>query len=247
MSTAIARIVTPEGFVIAADGRAFDKIKQVVVSESEQKIFPVSGTRLAYSIAGTNLITRGETDDIVFDFSIEIPKVLNGLPRNLIGIDQFVENLADGIYAALSAANELAGKGKITKWPAPERDETTMILIDGHYGSRAEQRDVVFYHERPSLNSLRIERNGGRWIGSQRMIDVLSNWNDPRLAVYKFPFNKPSNLPDAISTAKKYILAYSDPEAHEIDAKESRSIGRRIHIATITTSDGFQWVPGFEP
>jgi hypothetical protein len=51
MSTAIARIETSQGFALAADSRAFDYLKRIVVSDFAQKIFPVANRRLAYTLA----------------------------------------------------------------------------------------------------------------------------------------------------------------------------------------------------
>jgi hypothetical protein len=47
--------------------------------------------------------------------------------------------------------------------------------------------------------------------------------------------------------AHAYIKACSGPEALAMDPKPCAGIGGRVHIATITPKDGFQWVPGFEP
>jgi hypothetical protein len=88
------------------------------------------------------------------------------------------------------------------------------------------------------------ESSGG-WIGSQAILRLLLDGRDRRLAVYKL--EPPRNMPEAIATATKYIRAYSDPEAREIDPKACAAVGNRIHIATITPTDGFRWVPGFEP
>src|SRR5262249_6568102 len=55
MPTAIARVYTNEGFVIAADGRSFNHKTQEPHNENTQKIFPIqvsADIQLAYSIAG---------------------------------------------------------------------------------------------------------------------------------------------------------------------------------------------------
>jgi hypothetical protein len=43
-----------------------------------------------------------------------------------------------------------------------------------------------------------------------------------------------------------YIQASADPEAAKVD-EYANAIGGHIHMATITPTEGFQWVPGFEP
>src|ERR1039457_7383111 len=54
MSTAIARIWTSDGFVVAADGRQTNSLTREVMTDSAQKIFPVEHPhrKLAYAIAG---------------------------------------------------------------------------------------------------------------------------------------------------------------------------------------------------
>lgn len=89
MSTAIARIYTPEGFVVAADGRAYDPDNRMVISDSVQKIFPIeqSRRRLAYALAGTAGLTRKNSPEVVFDFVSETAKAVEALaetrPRSL--------------------------------------------------------------------------------------------------------------------------------------------------------------------
>ena len=69
MSTSIVRIYTPEGFVIAADGRNYNADTKTVVSDSVQKIFPIEqmGGRLAYTLTGTCEITPRHSNEVTFD------------------------------------------------------------------------------------------------------------------------------------------------------------------------------------
>jgi hypothetical protein len=240
MSTAIARIDTPEGFVIAADCRAFDYLKGVVSSDSVQKIFPVPNRRLAYTLAGPTIVTRGEPDEIVFDFVEEAKKALQRLPKNLNNVDEFAEAVGSVLYRSLALANNL----DTSNWlEYLAEGKPTMISLDGYYDSEvAVQLELVFNY-RPYA-PYHIEQRGG-WIGSRTVNKVLRDRRDPRLVSYRF--EEPTNLSDAISAAQKYILAYSDPEAHKIDPDTCASVGKRIHMATITQANGFRWVPGFEP
>lgn len=71
MSTAIIRIYTREGFVVAADGRRRRHRPTgdwAILSDSVQKIFPIEeeGRSLAYAMAGAAQIA-GEAGQILFD------------------------------------------------------------------------------------------------------------------------------------------------------------------------------------
>jgi len=72
MSTAIVRTYTPEGFVIAADGRVRNEDGNVVRDQA-QKIFPIGGNNiryLAYSISGTAGIPSRDATEVAFDFGL---------------------------------------------------------------------------------------------------------------------------------------------------------------------------------
>jgi hypothetical protein len=47
-------------------------------------------------------------------------------------------------------------------------------------------------------------------------------------------------------TDDTWFRSCCDPVAVEIDP-DCKFYGGRIHAATITPKDGFQWVPGYEP
>src|SRR5690242_9871498 len=69
MSTAIVRIYTQEGFVIAADGRRRRTRDWKIISDHVQKVFPVvePGRSIAYAMTGTTQIPA-ENEEILFDF-----------------------------------------------------------------------------------------------------------------------------------------------------------------------------------
>src|ERR1017187_1690816 len=70
MSTAISRVYTKDGFVVAADGRAQNSEDGSIISDSTQKIFLINqpNISLAYSLAGTVGITPEKSDNVIFDF-----------------------------------------------------------------------------------------------------------------------------------------------------------------------------------
>jgi hypothetical protein len=183
----------------------------------------------------------------VFDFVEETKKALESLPRELNSVDHFAEVLASILYHSLVRSNQPTGKSQIAmrpEWIDTLADGSpTTISLDGYYDSDdAVQRELVFDYR--GYAPFHIEKSG-RWIGSKEVIKVLWDRGDPRLAAYKM--ESPTTLSDAISIAKKYIRAYSESEAHIIDPKTCSRVGGRPHIATITPSEGFRWVPRFEP
>src|SRR6266568_644651 len=77
MSTAIVRTYTPDGFVIAADGRARRAEDGKVETEKIQKIFPIGGSSsrfLAYSISGAATIASRDATEVAFNFVAEIKR-----------------------------------------------------------------------------------------------------------------------------------------------------------------------------
>jgi hypothetical protein len=248
MATAIARIVTPEGVVIAADGRAVDKFNGTILTDSMQKIFPARNRMLAYSVSGIALLTKGDSDDVLFDFltATHAAVAMPFLQRQL-SMHSYASTLAMLLHDSLSLTRQDAGVSQTTTWPTPQADSQTVICLDGYCESEmAEQRELIFYHNRPPGFAVHVTHNG-YWIGSQRVRNVLYDRADPRLAAYKMPFLEPNTVSEAISRATKYIHAYGEPDARSIDPKVCDSVGNRLHIATITPANGFQWVSGFEP
>src|SRR5450755_3636575 len=59
MPTSIVQVYTPEGFVVAADGREYDITSGKTLSDNIRKIFTVNenGRALLYSVSGTNKLT----------------------------------------------------------------------------------------------------------------------------------------------------------------------------------------------
>jgi len=70
MSTAIARIYTKEGFVVAADGRRLSGKTGDIASDDVQKIFPLvrAGCNMAFSVAG---VAQLVSEIGMFDFGLE--------------------------------------------------------------------------------------------------------------------------------------------------------------------------------
>jgi hypothetical protein len=248
MPTAIARLLTPEGFVIAADLRSNDRLYQTVYSESAQKIFPTSDKKLACALGGTALITIGNSDDVLFNIVPEITRALQNpmlSSDDLDGIDEYAAFLGSLLYSSYVRACRQRCIPLITKRNKITTEENnTTIFLDGYFRDQSVQREIYLCWDRPSAAALHITKTG-QWFGSPKINSVLFDKNDPRLACFKL--EKPKDIREAILMAQRYILSYSSAEAYSIDPETCRTVGSQSHIATITHADGFRWFPGFEP
>lgn len=287
MSTAVVRIYTPEGFVIAADGYSDDTDTPEF---NCQKIFPIKGTfgTLAFGISmlGSALFTNdvtGATLKIVFGQECQhtadklqsyTPKSLNdyadqfsrlfleqvqfriakGAEEGIVSGSDYSEWKKSGALTLLHFAGYIAS-GNAGNPLLPSMATNTVRLADGSV------------EPGPALLNISHSPAVGFFYGSQQILSILqsegaqfskhSEREQDRLALRIWQqYSKPAHrdlkegrgisLSSAIEAATSYIQACSDVEARKID-QQCRSIGGKIHVATITLKDGFKWVPGFEP
>ncbi len=248
MSTAIARIYTPEGFVIATDGRATDPDDGTWFAV--QKLFPIEqpARRLAYILADTVAITRKNSKEIVFDFAqgiVEAIKVTTGTQSR--SLYEYARELATVLDVALKCATKAA------KIPPPDPDiedwDSTSVFIDGYCGKHPERAHIQFIHDGDdqTIPKISAEDLKHKWWGSKEIASILFDEVDPRLAAYKIaeyrvPAVQPTTLLEAIEMARRYVSAHCDPKALEIDRRACSKCGPPIRIATITFPEGFRWV-----
>jgi len=242
MSTAISRIYTPEGFVVAADRRRLH-VESGEANDTVQKIFYVKqpGRHLAYALAGTTGITReGNNTDVLFDFVCETTEAVDTLAGvRAKNLEQYARLMQEALLPSLTQAKSVSG----------EVPEPTLIFLDGYYNGRPERAHIQFF---PDDSDPQVSPDGlypGRSIGhgSERVLELVYD-NDPRFAAFAIPYRSLDSvgLSDAIDIAKRDIEVQCSPEALLIDEKICRAIGGRPLIATVTPTGGFQWVPGFE-
>jgi hypothetical protein len=266
MSTAIVRTHVPEGFVIAADGRARGAEEWNVVTDEAQKIFAIGGF-LAYSISGTPSIASRDATEVSFDFVARINTATQALSTRRFGtLADYAKRACGAVHQALKDA-KLAGQ---LDYPDPEpaaldpseRGSTIVkVLIDGYHKGAPSRVKVRFFHEKQVLERLEVLQqelvSGAPWYqGSEIVFDLICGTRrgepgDQWVSAYEkksmnLTFHPNTTLDTHARMAHAYISACSGPEAHAIDP-QCAGIGGHIHIATITPKDGFQWVPGFEP
>jgi hypothetical protein len=241
MPTAISAVPTLEGLVIGSDGRCCG-LDNEIKSDEVQKIFPIDqpGAKLAYALIGE--VKFGQSDvGTLFDFGIEIVCSLQhiGLPE---GPRQYMGRLAVDLRKKFNVARG------ILKLEPPEGSQTT-VVVGGFYGETQRLGYIALTHGpcRTEEETYDFPPGGSFPFGSIKLIELMRN-GDPRFAKYAQPSRiGMKSLRDGIERVRQDILIHYDPEASKVDEKACSHIGGRVQIATVTLTDGFRWVPGFEP
>jgi hypothetical protein len=265
----IVRTYTPEGFVVASDGRETAAEDNSVITEERQKIFPIVSPHgsLALSICGTVRIPSDDHSRIAVDITREaiesIESIKNRRSKNLCGL---ATRLSRPIFTAMRRVVET---GEITRYPTSfdpvegERGSTiARLALDGFYNGYASAASIRYFHEdgvlgEPEILPEPLHPGSHRGYGSPVIGRVLFDPDDERLDVFRnskifehrgsFMYTDQIDLKAAIERSRRYIQACSHhPEAIELD-KRCIMIGGKIQIATITRESGFQWLPGYEP
>lgn len=139
VSTAISRISTPEGFVIASDSRKTTNRSEIV--DGCAKIFPIerADARLAYGLAGATTITRGD-GPVVFDFQKETAQAVEYLSEAKMKTWwDFLEALRECVIAPLN-------ESRIKFAWNPSEAEETEIFIGGFFGKHPKCAKISFQH-----------------------------------------------------------------------------------------------------
>ena len=241
MPTAISAVPTSEGLVIGSDGRCCGPDNEIK-SDKSQKIFPIDqpSTKLVYALMGE--VSFGYSDvGALFDFGIEIPYSLQqiGVPGNP---SQYMSALAVSLRNKFNMAREAL---KLE----PHEGSQTTVVIGGFYRESQRVGYVSLTHGpcRTEEEIYNFPPGGSFPFGSIKVIELMHD-GDPRFAKYAQPSRiRLRTLRDGIERVRNDILIHYDPEATKVDEKSCSHIGGRVQIATVTLTDGFKWVPGFEP
>ena len=251
--TAIAWIYAPSGFALATDGRsrAIGNAPEELKNRPEdnaQKIFNAKfkGRDIAYAVTGATANNTG-----TFNIFTELDGSLSSANNC-----QSIYELMPRISTRLKAAFEKAKKdGRL---PPSFPTDAGVAREDGTYAISEILFAGYFSRKRPSFATVRIvhatqviaepavlfetppQHNFYR--GSDVIAQLLLEGKDQRLAKYfrpKLIYESP--IEDVIVVAKNYIDACCDPLAITIDPI-CEAFGGHIHVATLTSGDGFKWV-----
>jgi hypothetical protein len=241
MSTTIVRIYTPEGFVIAADGRNYNADTKTIVSDAVQKIFPVElmGGKLAYTLTGTCGITPRDSNEVIFDL----------LPWIHESIRAAANDKHKSLWHFAQAVSEV-----IIDLPEPAKasvlgdEQPTMIFFDGYYDGRAKRAHITIFYDGqvPEVSTEELLSGFPVGVGSSAVNEILRDPNGA-LAKYRTPSldlskNERTSLEHAIDAARSWMSAQCSPEAQKIDPR-CISMGGQVLMATITFRDGLRWIP----
>jgi hypothetical protein len=253
MPTAIVRICTPEGIVIAADGlesSSFFQVKKLQL----QKIYPVHNLPLAYAIFGSTGAQILRPSKVVIDLVEEANKAEESLRGRVFDdLALYAKHFAQPIQEALLAKiGDDSTMGYPTYHEPVEPGQTVMhIFFFGYYRGLASTVDLRIFHRNhilaePSVAAIDVDIGSPPWIrGSVIIAKLLFESDDQRFSAYRRPFpDNPAELTigKAAEIAGGYIRACSSNVGREADPDVAISIGGHIHIAKITPLEGFQWI-----
>lgn len=234
MPTAICRVCTTDGIVIAADGlesSSFGRPK----NDHLQKIFPIQNLPLAYAIFGSTGMNNSRDKDF-FSLIEEARKSIDALRgKEFYDLPLYAEHFAMPIQKKLLAVMR---EGKSTTYPClPEEGQPgytiAHVFFFGYYREIAWTVDVRFFHRNhelspPSITSEGMQVGYPPWTrGFSLVSKALFDSDDARLAPYRKSFPPdPKNLTlgKASEIAKSFIEACRSPEGWAIDRDASTTV-----------------------
>lgn len=256
--TAIIRTLTPQGFVVAADGRQTNADTGAVESDEVQKVFPITSTIgiFAISFCGAEGLTSIDTGEEISlpQLAMHCAKSLESRKTsNALGYAHRISRCMNETVQALGLGGPIhSGKSAQPNMPDETGDTICRFGLDGYESNgRPVAIDMRFYHVGGELQEPQVTLNNPLYVGFHRAYipcPIIANilWmsdGDQRLAAYRGPIKYANEitLQDAVDRSKALILAHSDPEAIAID-DNSRVVGGHIHIAAIAFTEGFKWL-----
>ncbi len=242
MSTVISAVSTAEGFVIGSDGRNSNSDPPEILSDDAQKIFPIArkGIKLAYGLSGSVKIGNA-SDGVLFDFESQIVRTIEKIGRRI--------NWVNYLTALKVSLEQSLNKFRKDSRQTFAGEFVTTISIGGFFGKSQKLGDIQFKHGIQHTEAeLHNYPPGFSFPWGSAEVFQLVNSGDARFARYGHPTRQGINtLEEGVERVRNDILAHYDPEAFKLDEAIRWNIGGRVQIATITLSDGFRWLPGFEP
>jgi hypothetical protein len=219
--------------------------KNETLTDNKCKIFQVKNAqvKLAYGLFGAAII-GDPLDNVLFDFEMESARAFESADHTL-NWWQYLSAVCTTMEQSLNDARRGCGLPLDTHMLT----HGTYLVVGGFYGRFLKLAHIEFKHNQErSETELKNYPPGFSFpFGSLKIFELL-NTGDPQFSSYSRPPRYGvSTLAQGIERVRNDIMAHYDPQALEIDRETCQGIGGRIQIATITLTNGFQWVPGFEP
>lgn len=238
MSTAIVRIYTHDGFVVAADGRKMNGLTGAVAGDNEQKVFQVShpSGSMCCAFAGNVQLTHKGTERVGFDYRVETLRTAEALAS--------IRAKSLFHYTSVLAA-ELIRSVRTFETNPYTGDDSTHIFIDGFFAGHPKRTKITIHGQdfdalEVSVQDLYLGKVLG--YGSQPIMDVLFGKTEKgQLSSYREKCRTATNLSEAIDVALNVVRAHADPVALLIDPHTCAAIGGHIHVGTVTPQTGFGW------
>jgi hypothetical protein len=250
MSTAIVRIHTSEGLVIASDTLVSNESVERA-QYTAQKIFKIDHApiRAAYAIAGQAKIIQPD-GEVLLDVPTAIHEAIAGaLGEPLHDFYSFSTMLSNLVKDKIRTAQR-----SLRPNPRVQREWPIQIFLDGYYQEGLPERFHIKIYRLGALPNwaqkqiFRNESFDNLGVGSSEVQKALDA-DDPRFIGFR-----PSKITDKLSLQEAICIANNRVSAQfgtfapalAVDPL-CRHIGGRVMIATVTLDHGFQWVLGFAP
>jgi hypothetical protein len=263
MPTAIVRINTLDGIVVAADGRSVDNDDNSTC-ENVQKLFPIPLSSGSCVVGISGQCSACFSNDVGKKLDLYIGAICNEAAVQFSGMvfhefHDFVltfsdvlkknvqKRLNDGIQAGIILDQDLAD------WFDAQRLERGVtfrfagLLQEKHWFAMI---NMIFSDLEPSVTLTSLaqtpsDKSAWEYLGSKPVEEALRK-SSPEFQSFRTPGllklfrNEALNLAEGIEAARSYIEACSSEQADVLHSF-CKKIGGNRHIATITKSGGFRW------
>jgi hypothetical protein len=250
MPTAILSTYTGDGFIVTADGMA----QGTTPTLSRKKIFQFGGNKwLAYAFAGRVGIGTKEGPKFSFDFRTAIGERAQALSINRFAtLAAYAARLAEDTQRML---REACRKDQITFHDTDGVLDIVLaeIIISGYFKEEAATVQIKFSRHNRRFSKPEVITHNLVMpvrIGSVLMDLLFTQKTHPLYHRCRRPPSVPAPhlseaMTNAIIESRAYIEACETDEARKLD-DACFKIGGKIHMVSITPTEGIQWVPGFE-
>lgn len=266
MATGIIAASTPAGFFLAADGLSYGDDNGVftIISKQQQKIFEITDerARFAFAVTGTAAFTADDDNKIIFNFNEVIHRAADALkPFKFQDATYYCDRLARTVNRMLResvlAAKASGQKVTLPDNPDPDgqgRSMIALLFICGFYLQTSCYVALEFFHRGGKLEKpiavLRVNLHRFIASGSGVVSNRLYSSNDAEFSQFRrHSVAHPLTLSfeQLAEVAKDYVAACQSPQGLAVDPVFCPRIAGHVHAASVTLTDGFRWVPGFEP